>query len=208
MWMWPSVEEPGLPSGNFSVDPPLPEGLNLDPENGEIHGTPCSVKARANYEVTLKNEAGSVSSTFSLEVQEHLTVSIQYPPELASGGKLHKLMPIGKEIEPITPTISAGKNSNLMFDVNPDLPDGLKLDEKTGEITGTPMVSICKTCFTVTKRNRKDTKSVDIEFAVAAHWNGTRLKDWTGDQIRMWLSEVYRFTEDMLILFKDRVKSL
>ena len=29
------------------------------------------------------------------------------------------------------------------------------------------------------------------------------MKDWTGDQTRMWLSEVAEFTEDILVLFKD-----
>ncbi len=53
---------------SYSVSPALPSGLNLDPVTGVITGTPTTVTAAANYQVTGSNGAGSSTATLSITV--------------------------------------------------------------------------------------------------------------------------------------------
>ncbi|MCX6081462.1 MAG: putative Ig domain-containing protein [Chloroflexi bacterium] len=54
----------------FTVSPPLPNGLNLDPATGIISGTPTTTLAKTSYLVTAKNAAGSVSVTLTLSTDQ------------------------------------------------------------------------------------------------------------------------------------------
>lgn len=56
----------------FYVVPPLPEGLALNPANGEITGTPVAPAFQSNYTVVAENEGGS-----SVRV---LTITVETPP--------------------------------------------------------------------------------------------------------------------------------
>jgi hypothetical protein len=53
---------------SFSVTPPLPAGLELDPVTGVVSGTPTSVTASAGYLVTATNGGGSASALLTIEV--------------------------------------------------------------------------------------------------------------------------------------------
>ena len=63
--------------------------MSIDQASGKISGAPESITPRTTFTVTLKNTAGSTEFPFSLEVQEHSTFSVQYPPEYHSGHELH-----------------------------------------------------------------------------------------------------------------------
>jgi hypothetical protein len=52
------------------VDPPLPEGLALDPATGEIAGTPSAALPSTTYTVTMDDLAGTATATFTLGVAE------------------------------------------------------------------------------------------------------------------------------------------
>jgi len=54
----------------FSVSPPLPAGLALDPATGTISGTTTVAAATAGYTVTGANGAGSASYTLTLTVND------------------------------------------------------------------------------------------------------------------------------------------
>jgi 6-phosphogluconolactonase (cycloisomerase 2 family) len=63
----------GLPSVtgtdlSFSIDPPLPVGLLLDPANGRLLGSPNVFKHRQAYRITASNPAGAVQAVVELEV--------------------------------------------------------------------------------------------------------------------------------------------
>ncbi len=57
--------------GSFTsveIDPPLPSGLSLNPNTGEISGTPNSISPRRTYNLTVRNASTPVSYQFELEV--------------------------------------------------------------------------------------------------------------------------------------------
>jgi hypothetical protein len=53
---------------SYSVSPPLPAGLTLDPGTGVITGTPTTVAATANYTVTATNSGGFVTVLLTIAV--------------------------------------------------------------------------------------------------------------------------------------------
>ena len=57
--------------GSFTsveIDPPLPNGLQLNPNTGEIIGIPNSISARRTYNLTVRNASTPVTYQFDLEV--------------------------------------------------------------------------------------------------------------------------------------------
>lgn len=65
---------PNIPTNNggtrntYSVAPPLPGGLILNPTTGVISGTPLVVQEQTRYQVTASNSEGSSSTTLTLSV--------------------------------------------------------------------------------------------------------------------------------------------
>ncbi len=59
----------GAPATAWSVAPPLPAGLVLDPATGVLSGTPAAPAAAAVYTVTAGNLAGSTTATLDLGVR-------------------------------------------------------------------------------------------------------------------------------------------
>ena len=191
-----------MPDGIFSVSPSLPPGLNLDQVTGEISGKPSRESSRQDYEVTLQNVKGSAKFVLSLETQLHTEVEMQFAEAWRSGRALHKIIVVGSPMEALAPTVSNCKIDYLLFDVKPELPNGLRIDKKSGQISGTPDRQMGRTVFTVTARNQRPelTKSEQIEFAVAERWQGADPKTWTEDMCLSWLIDIG--VEDNLDLFK------
>lgn len=52
----------------FTVNPPLPAGLVIDPKSGTITGTPSIASTFTSYTVTIKNPVGSASATIAFAV--------------------------------------------------------------------------------------------------------------------------------------------
>lgn len=57
----------GAPT-QFSVNPPLPDGLDLDSVTGVISGAPSTVQAATPFKVTASNAAGQAQTTLTLTV--------------------------------------------------------------------------------------------------------------------------------------------
>ena len=64
--------EPTITAAEFivSVEPELPHGLLLDFATGVISGTPIEVAPRTEYNMTVSNVGGSISTVFTLEVEQ------------------------------------------------------------------------------------------------------------------------------------------
>jgi hypothetical protein len=65
----------GGPATSFTVKPPLPAGLVLNPGTGAISGAPAQVAATATYRVTASNALGSTETNLTLTVNDQAPVS-------------------------------------------------------------------------------------------------------------------------------------
>jgi hypothetical protein len=76
--MMPTYAYIGSPPGNFSVRPDLPQGMKLNTQTGEIHGTASCATARQDYVLTLRNPLDKTECTLSLEVGQIAPSGLRY----------------------------------------------------------------------------------------------------------------------------------
>ena len=136
---------PAGATGQYSVNPALPEGLSLVPGTGEIRGTPGTAVASAQYTVTFTGNGdytGTVTANITIEVMKKSLTSVSY-------SETSIVTTVGTAITSLTSTVlPAGATGQ--YSVNPALPEGLSLVPGTGEISGTPGAAVASTQYTVT----------------------------------------------------------
>lgn len=106
----------------------LVDGLSIDPVTGVISGTPSTIARNGYTLVTVTNSGGSASSNQFFIVQDKL-------PEVIT-----TFMPDGEVGEPYLSEFVATGGS-VTYSTIGTLPVGLKFDNKTGSLSGTPSVS-------------------------------------------------------------------
>lgn len=158
---------PNLPSSsggaitNYSVFPPLPAGLTLDPVSGAITGTPSGTSNATEYTITGSNAAGNTTARVEIEVEaipvapdtlDYLDNSVDYV--------------INAPITPDAPIATGGEIT--VYTVSPPLPPGLTLDPQTGVITGAPTMLTPPTVYTITGSNGADTVETQVTIGVDA----------------------------------------
>ncbi len=141
---------------SWSVSPPLPSGLALDPANGTISGTPTLVTPQAVYTVTAANAGGSTTVDLALTVNDVLP-NIAYPIDPAV---YTKGVPIAENV----PSNTGG--AVVSWSVSPALPAGLALSATTGVISGTPTAVAASRYYSVHATNSGGTRSIDIDITV------------------------------------------
>ena len=139
----------------FTVSPPLPTGLSLDPAKGFISGTPAQ-EWEQSHTVTAENGVGKAKAV--------VLITVKFPDP-----KIEYLSPavpflLGAKITSIKPRSTAGAVDS--YSVNRRLPDGLVLSEKTGEISGTPAKETGAADYVITATNRGGTASAVIRLEV------------------------------------------
>lgn len=151
------VLEPEVYGGasSWSVEPALPEGMNLDPETGRISGAPKTTAKEASYVVTASNEAGGTSAVLTFAVMAPKPEGLSYP--FASDDYT-----VGVEMS-LEPEIASGICST--YSVTPELPPGLSLDSKTGAISGTPTEPTDEASYRITAKNIAGSTSTTLTFA-------------------------------------------
>ncbi len=142
----------GLGARGFSVQPPLPGGLNLDPSSGSLSGMPLETSPAITYTVTVQDSTGS-----SLSVS--FTVSVAPAPNFVSGYSA-VVATVGAAIPAQSPIIAGGVGTKR-FTITPALPDGLALLANGGLLYGTPLQASGRQTYTVTATDANGAKTTD-----------------------------------------------
>lgn len=143
-------------NGSYSINPSLPDGLQINNNTGEISGKANAVMSKTAYTVSATNEYGSSSYTLTIQINDKApNITYQTP----------NLFEQEKTILPLIASNSGGKA--LMFSINPALPSGLSLNTVTGEISGAPALFASSSNYTITASNTGGSSSFVIEIEIA-----------------------------------------
>jgi len=142
----------------FSVDPPLPAGLKIEPTNGAIFGTPTAVAPTRIYTVEATSNGTRVTTTVSLTVRD-VVPQISYA---TTSWDLVQNAPIAC----IVPTVSGG--TIVTWSIDHGLPAGLLFDTGNGQICGTPTDAAPRANYIVTAENSGGSSSATLSIAVLA----------------------------------------
>jgi hypothetical protein len=142
---------------SYTIDKPLPLGLNLNPSTGAISGTPSAITAATEYVITGTNSNTSTSKTINFEVVIPPPTNLSYP---GSPYQFYQFVPIST----LTPSVTGQVNSYTI--VPSVLPAGLTFNTTTGIISGTPTALSSNTLYTITAINTTDRTSTTINIAV------------------------------------------
>jgi len=126
----------------YSIDRPLPIGLNFDTTTGVISGTPTQITANATYIVTAFNFMGRSSAAIEITIGGPAT-------NLSYGGNL--VLARNAIMTTVNPTINS--TTSTTYSVSPSLPVGLVFDNPTGQIFGMPTTIQTAQSYTVTANN-------------------------------------------------------
>ena len=146
---------------SWTVQPPLPAGLTLDPLSGVISGTPTVVAQTATYTIIASNSGGSVQVDVLITGAElkslpcsFLTPCVVNDIAPASLFYLYSNATYyrAQTIPPNIPTAGVVGGVITSYSVSPPLPLGLKLNA-SGIIVGSPITVSPRTRYTVTGRN-------------------------------------------------------
>lgn len=148
----PTVE--GLVS-EWSVEPALPAGLHLDTAMGILQGVPSEVVPESSWTVTAKNAEGSTTTELTFSVVRAAPSGLEYP-------ELSEAYPVLRSMS-INPTVEGEVDE---FSVSPALPEGIALDEKTGQISGIPKAVAAATTYEVTAKNETGSTKTALAFVV------------------------------------------
>jgi Putative Ig domain len=123
----------GKPGYTWALDGTLPAGLTLDPATGAISGTPTTA-GRSDLKLTVKDSLGLTSTVdLPFTVAARLLVTRKPLPAAKVGSSFHAFLRATGGVVPRRWVILGGRPGLL--------PKGLRLNARTGELTGTPKQS-------------------------------------------------------------------
>jgi len=140
----------------WSVEPELPAGLDLDTATGVITGTPELMQGAAEYEVTAHNSYGRTRTVISIAVNDAPPAALSYATTACvyTNG-----LPIVSNMPTVTGTVTS-------WSADPELPQGMVLDGATGAISGTPTISQAAQEYTIRAGNASGSTTAVISIAV------------------------------------------
>ena len=117
----------------YSLEPSLPEGLELDLHKAVVSGTPSEILARTKFTWSVTDVDGDAVS-FSI----FLTVLEDLQPSFGGIEVAEQMFIGGSEIISFELPKAESGNGDLSYVLEPSLPSGLVLDVATRTISGTP----------------------------------------------------------------------
>ena len=143
--------EGGVPPYTWTIlSGQLPDGLSLDQQTGEISGTPTT-QGSYSFAVAVTDQQNSQDSENLL-----ILITPPLPPELSITSDT--VLPDGQQGVLYSTTLSAvgGVEPYIWTLVSGQLPEGLALNEATGEISDTPTETVTDFSFTVRVTDQED----------------------------------------------------
>jgi len=113
---------------SWVANPELPDGILIDPESGEIRGTPSSEWPTMTYTIIANNAAGTTSDSIEITV-------LPAPVKSLEMNTSHIYCTVGQECHSQPPNFTGGNPKE--WHSEPPLPNGLALGSD-GSISGTP----------------------------------------------------------------------
>jgi len=145
----------------YAVTPTLPTGLTLNATTGVIAGHPTDITPERTYQITATNESGACEVSNIFEIKE-------LPPHDLKYEGVDDYYCLLEKME-LKPTVVGGAK---IWVVEPALPKGMALDERTGIIAGTPQerrVSGADTTqYTITASNNAGGTPIVVDFEILA----------------------------------------
>jgi diadenosine tetraphosphate (Ap4A) HIT family hydrolase len=151
----------------FRVEPALPAGLEINPQDGSISGSATDTASAQEYTIYARNHAGEVSTTFLIDVAADVA-----PTSISLGVEGPQYLLVDQAADIPAPAISPDKDDhgrfvkNLSFQVEPALPAGLSLNAEDGSISGTPQAETEQADYTITATNRAGSVSAAFPIRV------------------------------------------
>jgi hypothetical protein len=155
---------------SYSVSPPLPAGLSLNPLTGVISGTPTAAAATATYTVTATNVVGSTTASLSITVNMAVPTLVQrraFGAMVPSRG----LTPASYFTIRMQNPIGAGNSIILIMDYSSGLMVSSITDDASNSWSTTPAVSanagsgLNKTEAYVLQNSHAGARNVTITFS-------------------------------------------
>lgn len=142
----------------FRVEPPLPDGLVLNPQNGSIIGAvkPGIFFEETTFVVTASNDAGETTAEITFAVQNKPPTELAYPTAVSE-------LETGDEVS-WEAQVAGGKATEFLCSL--PLPAGLTLDPSTGLIAGVPAEGAEDAAYEVTAGNSGGKVSTSLQLCV------------------------------------------
>jgi len=126
----------------YLISPVLPDGLVMISSNGNIRGTPTSLKTPTTYTVTaLDRRSRGANATFTLGVTPQPLSTLRVIPSATISANA-----VANTFKPIMPV---GGFGSIRYSITPSLPAGVTFDTFTGNLGGIPSVLRAANTYTI-----------------------------------------------------------
>lgn len=156
----------GVPEECTYTAESLPPGIQLNPNNGFVSGTPTVASAAVGHNITAVNASGQTTGTIIIQVNDGAPTSLTYDPNPATFIE-------GTGVQQMTPANGGGVIDSYAIEGTPQLPPGITLDGSTGVIdVDTEAGPIAQDTYTVRGTNGAGFTDVTVDIQVLSSGGG------------------------------------